>query len=96
MIFIKKNILEKINNKKKILIFTAKWCSACNILKKNIKKIEKKINILFFIIDVDIHQEYSIKLGVNFLPTIIFDYKNKKIFNGVISLKKIIKEILLI
>ncbi|WP_433927778.1 thioredoxin family protein [Candidatus Carsonella ruddii] len=93
MIILKNNILSKINNKKKILIFFANWCFPCNILKKNIKKIEKKINVLFFLINIENHKEYCLKLGVKYLPTIIFDFKKKKILNGIITIKNILKEI---
>ncbi|XOD39025.1 MAG: thioredoxin family protein [Candidatus Carsonella ruddii] len=96
MIIIKNNIFKKIQNKKKILIFTANWCNPCNILKKKIKKIEKKIKILFFLINIDIHQNYAIELGIRIIPTIIFDFKKKKILSGLISTKDIIKEILLL
>lgn len=96
MIIVKNNILKKINNKKKILVFTANWCSPCNILKKKLKKIEKKINILFFLINIDYHQKYSIELGIRIIPTIIFDFKNKIILNGLVSIKDILKEIFFI
>ncbi|BCG49259.1 thioredoxin family protein [Candidatus Carsonella ruddii] len=88
-----KKLIKLIENKKKILLISAEWCSPCKILKKNIKKIEKKLNLLFFNIDADKYKEYCMKLGIKFLPSLIFDLKNKKIMSGLIKIKDILKEI---
>ncbi|AGS06532.1 thioredoxin domain-containing protein [Candidatus Carsonella ruddii] len=88
-----KKIIKLIENKKKFLLISTKWCSPCKIIKKNIKKIEKKLNLLFFNIDADEYKEYCMELGVKFLPSLIFDLKSKKIISGVIKIKDILKEI---
>jgi thiol-disulfide isomerase/thioredoxin len=86
-LIVKTDELKKKDEKIKMIIFTATWCGACNMYRKNIHhKIEKELKNEFtdisfeFIVDDpenkkigDLQKYYEIK----YFPTIIL-YKNEK------------------
>ena len=67
--------VDKLNNYDKIvLIFTADWCSPCQLISPHIIEISKDINcknIKFFKVNVDNHPELSNKYDIRNIPTFI-------------------------
>ncbi|AFP83515.1 thioredoxin domain-containing protein [Candidatus Carsonella ruddii] len=89
MIKYHKNLL-KLNIKIFFFFFSSKWCKPCILFKKNIKIIEKKCNLIFINIDIDIFQDIAIKFKIIQIPTLI-KFKNIiEIYKKKINLKKII------
>jgi thioredoxin 1 len=54
---------------KKVLRFTAAWCSPCKQLAKTLEQIET--NIPIEVIDIDVHPEIATEFGVRSVPTLV-------------------------
>lgn len=94
MILVKKINFNKKNNFNKIIFFSSNWCFPCKKIKKNINKINNKILILFYIIDIEKYQNYCINLNIKIIPTIKIIYNKIIELNGFFSIKNILKKIL--
>ncbi|WMC20501.1 MAG: thioredoxin domain-containing protein [Candidatus Carsonella ruddii] len=90
MIEIKKKNFFLLNKKKKVVLFYSNFNSSCNIIKKTILKLEKKIKILIFSINVEKNLLYCIKNNIKQTPTIIFDLKKKNIITGIKEINEIL------
>lgn len=76
---ITKILLENKNNKNlSFLYFTAKWCKPCQIVYPLINNLSEKIinnkdskynNIIFYKVDIDIHEEFVEKCNIKAVPT---------------------------
>ena len=85
------NIIEVLleNKKNKILsflYFTAKWCKPCQIIYPVINNLSEKINnkdnknnnVIFYKIDINIHEEFVEKYNIKAVPTFfMMDGENK-------------------
>jgi thioredoxin 1 len=54
---------------KKILRFTAAWCSPCKQLAKTLEQIET--NIPIEVIDIDVNPEIATEFGIRSVPTLV-------------------------
>ena len=61
-------------NMKKILRFTASWCSPCQALAKNLS--ETNLGLPIEVIDIDVHPEISAEYGIRSVPTLIMIDEN--------------------
>ena len=67
---------EIINRDKPVLVdFFATWCGPCQMIAKELEKLENEYNILK--VDIDENRDYAIDKGIEAVPT-IFIYKNGK------------------
>ncbi|XZR53042.1 MAG: thioredoxin domain-containing protein [Candidatus Carsonella ruddii] len=90
MIEVKKKNIFLLKNKKKIILFYSKFNNSYKIIKKTILKIEKKIKILFFSINIEKNLIFCIKNNIKQIPTIVFDLKKKTIITGIKNIKEIL------
>ncbi len=58
-----------------IVDFFATWCGPCQMIVKELEKLENEYNILK--VDIDENRDYAINKGIEAVPT-IFIYKNGK------------------
>ncbi|AFP83705.1 putative thioredoxin [Candidatus Carsonella ruddii CS isolate Thao2000] len=84
------NNIFKLKLKTYYIVFSSKWCKPCYFLKKKIKKIEQKINLIFINIDIDLFPNIAIKFKINKIPTLIKFNNSFIIYKKEINLKKII------
>lgn len=63
------------NNEIVIVDFFATWCGPCQMIAKELEKLENEYNILK--IDIDENRDYAIDKGIEAVPT-IFIYKDGK------------------
>lgn len=63
------------NNEIVIVDFFATWCGPCQIIAKELEKIENEYNILK--INIDENRDFAIDKGIEVVPT-IFIYRNGK------------------
>jgi len=54
---------------KKIIRFTASWCSPCKALAKTMENIET--NIPIEVVDIDVHPEIATDFGIRSVPTLV-------------------------
>ncbi|MGP4128107.1 MAG: thioredoxin domain-containing protein [Candidatus Carsonella ruddii] len=94
MIEIKKKNIFLLKKKKKIILFYSNFNNSCKIIKNTILKIEKKIKILFFSVNIEKNLIYCIKNNIKQTPTIIFDLKKKIIVTGIKNSKEILSFLL--
>ncbi|WP_410250013.1 thioredoxin domain-containing protein [Candidatus Carsonella ruddii] len=73
-----------------MILFYSKFNNSCKIIKKTILKIEKKIKILFFSINIEKNLIFCIKNNIKKIPTIVFDFKKKIIIDGIKNIKEIL------
>ena len=57
------------DNQKKIIIFSAQWCSPCRMFKPVLDKISKELNIPFYAINIDEESELATELNIRSVPT---------------------------
>lgn len=69
---------------KKILYFSASWCSPCRTLGPIMESLSDQIN--YEKIDVDHNQDLSIKYGVRNIPTLVL-VKNGEAVNKITGLQ---------
>ncbi len=81
---------------KKILEFTAPWCSGCRILEERIKPITEKYNLVIEKINVEKNPQKASQFYVTGLPTIILmtNERIEKVIAGLISKEQLEKEII--
>ena len=63
------------SNELVIVDFFATWCGPCQMIVKELEKLENEYNILK--VDIDENRDYAIDKGIEAVPT-IFIYKNGK------------------
>jgi len=56
---------------KRLIFFTANWCSACQTMKPAVEQISKQMNIPINKIDTDYDVSYTADYGVRSVPTLI-------------------------
>ena len=54
---------------KKIVRFTASWCSPCKMLAKNLEEADLQFPIE--VVDIDVNSDTAIEYGVRGIPTLI-------------------------
>lgn len=54
---------------KKVLRFTASWCSPCKMLSKTLDEIQPEMP--FEVVDIDVHPEIAAEYGIRSIPTMI-------------------------
>jgi thioredoxin 1 len=54
---------------KRILRFTASWCSPCKALAKQLE--ETQTNIPIEVIDIDVNPELAMEYGIRSVPTLV-------------------------
>lgn len=57
------------DNQKKIIIFSALWCSPCRMFKPVLDKISKELNIPFYAVNIDEELELATELNIRSVPT---------------------------
>ena len=57
------------DNQKKIIIFSAQWCSPCRMFKPVLEKISKELEIPFYMVNVDESQDLAAELNIRSVPT---------------------------
>lgn len=57
------------NNQKKIIIFSAPWCSPCRMFKPVLEKISKELEIPFYALNIDEEQDLAAELNIRSVPT---------------------------
>lgn len=57
------------DNQKKIVIFSAPWCSPCRMFKPVLDKISKELEIPFYAINIDEEQDLAAELNIRSVPT---------------------------
>ncbi len=62
---------------KKILRFTASWCSPCKVLAKNLELAET--NIPIEVVDIDVFPEVALDYQVRSVPTLVMIENAKEI-----------------
>ena len=62
---------------KKILRFTASWCSPCKVLAKNLELAET--NIPIEVVDIDVFPEVALDYQVRSVPTLVMVENAKEI-----------------
>lgn len=62
---------------KKILRFTASWCSPCKVLAKNLELAET--NIPIEVVDIDVLPEVALEYQVRSVPTLVMIENAKEI-----------------
>lgn len=74
---------------KKILRFTASWCSPCKMLAKSLESIN--VNTPIEVVDIDVHPELATEYGIRGVPTLVMveDTKETKRMVGMKSLKEL-------
>lgn len=61
------------NNELVIVDFYATWCGPCQMIAKELEKLQEEYNILK--VDIDENRDFAIDEGIEVVPT-IFIYKN--------------------
>ena len=56
------------DNQKKIIIFSASWCSPCRMFKPVLDKISKEMGIPFYTVNVDESQDLAAELNIRSVP----------------------------
>jgi thioredoxin 1 len=59
---------------KRIIRFTASWCSPCKALAKNLE--EANIGLPIEVIDIDIHSDVAQEYGIRSVPVLILKEEN--------------------
>jgi len=81
--------------KKKLLVFSARYCGKCYSLKKRLKRLQEKktVNFEYEIIDVETDTQTKDKYFVEGIPTIVYLKDNQEIdrISGTISKEKLIE-----
>jgi thioredoxin 1 len=54
---------------KKVLRFTAAWCSPCKQLAKTLEEVET--NVPIEVIDIDVNPEIATEFGIRSVPTLV-------------------------
>ncbi len=77
---------------KKVIRFTAAWCSPCKALASIIEEIDT--NIPIEVVDIDAHQDVAIEFGIRGVPTLIKIDENGNITGRLVGLntKNLIEE----
>lgn len=57
------------DNQKKIIIFSAPWCSPCRIFKPVLDKISKELEIPFYGVNIDEYPDLAQELNIRSVPT---------------------------
>ena len=65
------------SNELVIVDFFATWCGPCQMIAKELEKLENEYNILK--VDIDENRDYAINKGIEAVPTIFIDINGKKI-----------------
>ncbi|XZR52633.1 MAG: thioredoxin family protein [Candidatus Carsonella ruddii] len=94
MIKIKKKNLFLLEKKKKIIFFYSKFNNSCKLIKNTILKIENKIKIFFFSVNIEKNLSFCIKNNIKQTPTIVFDLKKKTIITGIKNINEILNFLL--
>ena len=74
---------------KRIIRFTASWCSPCKTLAKNLESVNTDVPIE--VVDIDLMTETALEYGIRSVPTLVMLEENieKKRYVGVKSLKEL-------
>ena len=81
------------NNELVIVDFYATWCGPCQMIAKELEKLQNEYNILK--VDIDKNRDFAIDKGIEVVPT-IFIYKNVekiKVIEGYKTAEELRKEI---
>ena len=63
-----------------IVQFSASWCMPCKLLKPKIEKIESEMSdVTFFYCDIEATSDFSQKMGIMSVPTVIGYYDGAEI-----------------
>ena len=57
------------DNQKKIIIFSAQWCSPCRMFKPVLEKISNELEIPFYAINIDEEADLAQELNIRSVPT---------------------------
>ena len=64
-----REISQTTNNQKKIIIFSAPWCSPCRMFKPILDKISKELEIPFYAVNIDECPDLAQELNIRSVPT---------------------------
>lgn len=64
-----REISQNTTNQKKIIIFSAPWCSPCRMFKPILDKISKELEIPFYAVNIDECPDLAQELNIRSVPT---------------------------
>ena len=70
---------------KKIIRFTASWCSPCKAMASILEEINT--NIPIEVVDIDAHQDVAIEYGIRGVPTLVKVDNNGNITGRMVGVK---------
>jgi len=56
----------------KIILFTAKWCNPCNVVKPVVLELVKEYGLVYEEVDVDVDGRLAVEYGVISVPCLVF------------------------
>ncbi len=77
------------DGEKKIIVFSAPWCSPCRMFKPQLDKVAKELEIPFYAINIDESGDLAEKLNIRSVPTTYIYGKETTSFVGLKPLEEV-------
>ena len=77
------------DGEKKIIIFSAPWCSPCRTFKPQLDKIATELEVPFYAINIDESGDLAEKLNIRSVPTTYIYGKETTSFVGIKPLEEV-------